>query len=120
MDIVIQITQHYKIIYLELNGIGTSKSLSWPGQILRVDLNRKELTQLFSYLQPEATIATLGCQNGSGLIDYFSQLAPSHLIIGHTGTDLEQLNIKVGSLKPLVITCHRYNVDITKTKVNAR
>lgn len=116
IDIVTEIKRSYTIMYLELHGIGTAISLGWPGQILRHGLDRDQLKQLFSLLDPHATIVTLACQNGKGMVDYFADIARGHLIIGHTG-DLKHLAIKIRSLKPVVIKCYRYNVDITVSKL---
>lgn len=117
IDICKLIKQNHKIKYLEFHGIGTATSIEWAGQILRVGLDQKQLSELFNLLESDATIVTLASQNGKGMVDYFAELAKGHLVIGHTG-DLTPLTVKVKSLKPLVIRCYRYNIDITATKLN--
>jgi hypothetical protein len=120
IDIVDELKQTYKIMYLELHGIGTPTSICWPDQILWVGLNKDILSQLFNLLEPNACILTLSQQNGTeikssnNMVQYFSQIAKGRCVIGHTSNDLEHLTVKVRALNPVIVTCHRYNVDVTK------
>ena len=127
LDQALQIIQgiEFNIGHLELGGHGSATTIHWPNYTIKVGKDRKELQQLFSYLEPDACIMTLSCYNGKpikgdNILDYFSKLAPHHRVIGTRCENGKHLSLKVSCPRPLKIKYKKGNIDVTVTKYYSR
>ncbi len=108
----------HSVQHLELGGHGTSTSISWPEQDIRVNCCDFELSLLFSMLEPESSILCLSCQNGrptegENMGEYLARVGLGHKIFTTTCDIGPHLDLKVNSALPFDVKYTLHGKDVT-------
>ena len=108
LEYIKMLSRYFKLIHLEIGGHGTATSIDLGKQHIRVGHDSQKLKDMFGYLEPEAQILTLSCNNGAArrsggdnMITFLAKLARGHRVIGTKIENSSLLDLKVKSARPL-------------------